>query len=144
MSPTTRQEQGEQAAQRWNTAHPIGTQVIAYPVTRDDAPLYTWTRSRAWTLGHGDPVVTVEGYTGGICLTHIDTVDGWVLTSRNYLAIEAAIDRDGTFTKQYTRSVDGRIATVGMRIGEKPGHVVAFFGDTIVRRRSGIYTVRRP
>ena len=66
----------------------------------------------------------------------------WVLAPENYLAIEAVIDRDGTFTKQYTRSVDSRITTVGMRIGEKPGHVVAFFGDTIVRHGKGRYTVR--
>ncbi|MCX5601581.1 hypothetical protein OOK29_25865 [Streptomyces phaeochromogenes] len=30
------------------------------------------TRSAAWTLGHGEPVVLVDGYSGGIALTHID------------------------------------------------------------------------
>ena len=28
----------------------------------------------AWTLGHGEPVVSVEGYAGGICLDHVDVI----------------------------------------------------------------------
>ncbi|WP_326700242.1 hypothetical protein OG909_24920 [Streptomyces sp. NBC_01754] len=47
-----------------------------YPVTRDDEALTTVTRSRAWTLGHGAAVVSVEGYSGGIRLTHVDPAPG--------------------------------------------------------------------
>jgi hypothetical protein len=32
----------------------------------------TVTRSVAWELGHGQPVVLVEGESGGICLEHVD------------------------------------------------------------------------
>lgn len=46
--------------------------VVAYPSTRDDAPLITRTRSEAWTLGHGAAVVLVDGYSGGIALAHVD------------------------------------------------------------------------
>ncbi|WP_265692371.1 hypothetical protein [Streptomyces griseolus] len=63
-------------ADEWNARYPVGTPVTAYPVTRDDEALTTVTRSRAWTLGHGAAVVSVEGYSGGICLTHVDPVPG--------------------------------------------------------------------
>ncbi|WP_049569100.1 hypothetical protein [Streptomyces sp. SBT349] len=128
-------------ADAWNAAHPVGTQVVAYPATRADEPLYTWTRSMAWALGHGEPVVLVEGRSGGIALSHVDPVDGWVLTPKSYAGIDAATDRDGAFAKAYTRYVDGKLATVGLRIGEKPGHVVAMFGDTIHHTADGTYTV---
>ncbi|QCX81164.1 hypothetical protein C9F11_37905 [Streptomyces sp. YIM 121038] len=55
---------------------PVGTRVAAYPMTRDEEPLLTATRTPAWNLGHGAPVVSVEGYAGGICLTHIDIRTG--------------------------------------------------------------------
>lgn len=69
-------------ADQFNARHPIGTPVIAYPGVRPEYAaeiglreyprLQTRTRSRAWNLGHGEPVVAVEGYAGGICLEHID------------------------------------------------------------------------
>lgn len=66
-------------ADEFNTRHPVGTAVVAYPLTRpeDNQPdfferLETVTSSPAWTLGHGVPVVSVDGYQGGIALTHID------------------------------------------------------------------------
>lgn len=59
----------------WNTLYPVGTKVHAYPGTLTDDPLHTVTRSPAWTLGHGEPVVLVEGATGGITLDHIHPTD---------------------------------------------------------------------
>jgi len=65
-------------AAQWNQRYPIGTAVIAYPGVRPEfglteyPRLVTHTRSRAWNLGHGTPVVAVEGYAGGISLEHID------------------------------------------------------------------------
>lgn len=69
-------------ADDWNAQRPGGTPVTAYPGTRNDEPLYTRTRSAAWTLGHGAAVVAVEGYTGGIALSHVDA--GWAPTSESY------------------------------------------------------------
>ncbi|MDW6057984.1 hypothetical protein SAZ11_07765 [Streptomyces sp. FXJ1.4098] len=85
--------------EQWNALYPIGTPVVAYPGVRPEDPLAvavrkrqadgrfvdqadadlcraltTVTRTAAWTLGCGDPVVSVEGYAGGICLTHIDVI----------------------------------------------------------------------
>lgn len=69
--------------ERWNSLYPIGTPVIAYPGFRPEHPaadslgctrLETVTRSRAWPLGHGTPVVLVDGYSGGIDLDHIDVL----------------------------------------------------------------------
>lgn len=64
-------------ADQWNDRYPIGTPVVAYPGARPDVDptgrrLLTRTRSQAWTLGHGTPVVKVDGQAGGIALTHVD------------------------------------------------------------------------
>lgn len=83
-------------ADEWNALYPVGTPVLAYPGIRPEHPvavayrnaaeagrtlrnepdpckrLETTTRTLAWTLGHGEPVVSVDGYGGGIALTHID------------------------------------------------------------------------
>lgn len=68
-------------ADEWNARYLIGTPVVAYPLTRpeDGIPSYfeqlvSRTRTPAWTLGHGEPVVSVVGYAGGICLTHVDVI----------------------------------------------------------------------
>ncbi|MCT9092932.1 hypothetical protein N4G70_29270 [Streptomyces sp. ASQP_92] len=87
-------------ADEFNALYPVGTPVVAYPFVRPEHPiavafrkaadagrrrgaepvpcerLDTRTRSVAWSRGHGAPVVLVEGYSGGICLTHIDVVNG--------------------------------------------------------------------
>lgn len=86
-------------AETWNRLYPVGTPVVAYPSVRPEHPvavayrkaveagrtvtgemnpctrLETTTRTPAWTLGHGTPVVSVEGYAGGIALTHIDVIE---------------------------------------------------------------------
>jgi len=59
---------------------PVGTAVLAYPARRpeDDSDakvLNTRTRSEPWLVG-GQLVVLVDGYAGGIALTHIDEVAG--------------------------------------------------------------------
>ncbi|MFI5992405.1 hypothetical protein ACIBAC_11210 [Streptomyces sp. NPDC051362] len=61
-------------AETFNSRFPIGTPVFAYPATRDDEALISRTRTPAWELGHGEPVVSVDGYAGGICLTHVDVM----------------------------------------------------------------------
>lgn len=86
-------------AEEFNALYPIGTPVVAYPGIRPEHPaaiswarrsregqtfgapnpckrLATVTRTPAWTLGHGEPVVSVEGYPGGISLDHIDVGGG--------------------------------------------------------------------
>lgn len=83
-------------AAQFNARYPVGTPVVAYPFVRPEHPvavryreavaaglprkpeddpctrLDTVTRTPAWTVGHGEPVVSVEGYAGGISLEHVD------------------------------------------------------------------------
>lgn len=81
----------------FNVRFPVGTRVVAYPGVRPEHPvavtyqrrlklglthdvdpcerLCTVTRTPAWTLGHGEPVVSVVGYAGGIALSHVDVAD---------------------------------------------------------------------
>ena len=89
--------EGQRQADEFNSAYPIGTPVVAYTIVRPEDPLAvahqkriaegrtygasdpckrltTVTRTPAWILGHGEPVVSVDGYAGGICLPHIDIV----------------------------------------------------------------------
>jgi hypothetical protein len=75
---TRKNESTHPTAAWWNHHYPAGTPVLAYPLVRPDDPcaadlcerLETRTRSQAWNLGHGEPVVLVEDYAGGIALTH--------------------------------------------------------------------------
>lgn len=59
-------------ADDWNARYPVGTQVLAFPGAREGRALLTRTRSEAWQVASGTPVVAVEGYAGGIALTHIE------------------------------------------------------------------------
>ncbi len=53
----------------WNAKHPIGTRVRVTSVAAHDGhPAVTFdsaTRSKCWALGDGNPVVLVDGKTGG-------------------------------------------------------------------------------
>ena len=63
-------------AARWNETHPIGTRVV---LTDDFGARHeTETRSVAWLLGDGSPVVKVRGWPGGYALERIraDTEKG--------------------------------------------------------------------
>lgn len=137
-------------AQQWNSRYDVGTFVVAYPATRSDAPLITRTRSEAWTLGHGAAVVSVDGYSGGIHLTHVDPAPDCTdtfelpLTRCNLNAVDNWLDKAGVFAKGYWESVDGRLTVTGLRIGsDYKDRVVAKFGDTIVRHANGTHTVRK-
>lgn len=87
-------------AKEFNSRYPVGTPVMAYPGIRPEDPvavayqerlkaghvqrndsdpctrLETATRTPAWALGHGEPVVSVHGYPGGISLEHVDVIEG--------------------------------------------------------------------
>ena len=53
---------------------PTGTVVLAFPGSRDGRAIYTQTRSEPWTLPSGERVVMVNGYPGGIALSHIEVM----------------------------------------------------------------------
>jgi hypothetical protein len=66
----------------------------------------------------------------------------WQLSLHNYSDVDWHLDRDGVFAKGFTQEVDRRIKLVGIRIGIKPDHVVARFGDHVIRHPDGRWTVR--
>jgi len=57
---------GRWAVAVWNGRCPAGTPV--HLMEDDGSVTETRTRSAAWQLGHGQPVVLVEGRTGGYSL----------------------------------------------------------------------------
>lgn len=63
------------SVEEFNAAHPIGTPVTFWPGAREGAGTASTTRSKAFTLGSGDAVVMVEGYPGGIALTHVQPTE---------------------------------------------------------------------
>lgn len=65
---------GELTAAQWNVQYPVGTRVKAYPGVYGEDGFTTWTTSKAWTLSGRTPVAIVEGYSGGIALTHLDPI----------------------------------------------------------------------
>lgn len=151
---------GQQQADAWNSAHPVGTRVIAYPSVRpefdtklaEQTRLVTTTRTPAWILGHGTPVVSVHGKAGGIDLEHVDIDhdsplrDGELLahtlTVENLARFDDWLDKLGIYAKGYWETVDGKLAVTGLRIGSGPDRVVAKYGDTVIRRADGSFTVR--
>lgn len=64
------------------------------------------------------------------------------LFSTTLYAIDTWLDRLGVFTKQHFESVAGELIITGLRIGHRPEHVVAKFGDIISRHYDGHHTVR--
>lgn len=61
----------------WNLLYPSGTPVRFYPVLPPTAaapPVDTVTRSEAWELGGGHPVVLIAGRTGGVHLEHLEVL----------------------------------------------------------------------
>ena len=152
---------GQQEADAFNAAYPVGTRVIAYPSVRPEfdaeraaqTRLVTTTRTPAWILGHGTPLVSVHGYSGGIVLEHVDIDhdsplgDGEILahtlTPENLNRFDDWIDMLGIYAKGYWETVDGKLAVTGLRIGTGPDRVVAKFGDTIIRHEDGHFSVRQ-
>lgn len=60
-------------ADEWNRLHKTGVGVV---VKLDDGSLWhTKTRSEAWNLGHGQPVVMLEGKSGGYDLSRITPME---------------------------------------------------------------------
>lgn len=62
-------------AEQFNEKYPVGTKVLYWPWVREGKDgIPSSTRTPAWTLGNGDPLVSVYGKAGGILLTHIEVL----------------------------------------------------------------------
>ena len=79
---------------------------------------------------------------------HVDGCDGAahvacrVLTPSTLYAVDTWLDNAGVFAKQYWEQVDGELVITGLRIGHRPDHLLAKFGDAIVRHYGGTHSVR--
>jgi hypothetical protein len=60
------------SAEEFNRLFPVGTRVRFYPVAGRPEYEQTVTRSEAWELGHGQPVVKVQGRAGGVGLAWLE------------------------------------------------------------------------
>lgn len=58
----------------FNRRHPIGTPVRFWPGVREGEGRVSKTRTPAWLMSSA-VVVSVEGYAGGIALSHIEVTD---------------------------------------------------------------------
>lgn len=58
-------------AAAWNSRHPVGTPVTYWPGVKQGPGRTSRTRTPAWVVGGHSAVVSVEGYAGGIALTHV-------------------------------------------------------------------------
>lgn len=61
-------------AEEFNTRYPIGTRCFYWPGTKSEPPHHGFTRSEAWELDCGEPVVKITGYAGGIALEHVEII----------------------------------------------------------------------
>ena len=60
----------------WNRENPPGTRVRYWCGPCVGPGDISRTRSVAWELGDGRPVVLVEGKSGGVALTHVEALRG--------------------------------------------------------------------
>ena len=58
-------------ASAFNAHCPVGTPVRYWPGALEGDGCWGHTRSEAWELPSGEPVVLVTGYAGGIALSHV-------------------------------------------------------------------------
>jgi hypothetical protein len=65
----------------------------------------------------------------------------WHLLPRDTSRIADEIGRYRVFFKGYWQEVDGKLQTVGLRIGADNHRVVAFYGDWIIRHPDGEWAV---
>ena len=64
-------------ATAWNASVPIGTKVRYWPILPpipSAPPVDAATRSEAWELGSGHPVVKITGKAGGVHLDHLEVL----------------------------------------------------------------------
>lgn len=61
-------------ADEWNARYPVGTWVEFWPGSRSGVGFTSTTRSPAWPLGDGTPVVSIDGVSGDIWLAHVQPI----------------------------------------------------------------------
>ena len=76
----------------------IGTPVIYWSIIKDNGkkigPKKTKITSDVWTLGHGDIVCKVEGVSGGVLISHLDTITPGSLMAAKLAGLTDVSDED--------------------------------------------------
>ena len=129
----------------WNERHEVGAVVHYWPGSRGAAPRVSRTRSEAWMLGDHTPVVMVEGYAGGIALTHVEVLDGpELLVALHALAVEAdhnaAVHTDRTAIEASLaahREHDAACEAYRRKHHPRAHRLVAVFGEVFTVSRTG-------
>lgn len=67
----TAKRRGQLVVQDFNKRFTPNTPCFYQPVRGEDKWYPTRTRSEAWLLGHGEPVVKVDGASGCVCISHL-------------------------------------------------------------------------
>ena len=62
-------------SEEWNEAYPVGTKVRYFPIMGEHDSIDTTTRSPAWDLAQGTPIVAVTGKSGGVSLDHLKVIE---------------------------------------------------------------------
>lgn len=109
---------------------PVGTPVLAWPGSRDERALLTRTRTDVWVTS-GQHLVSVDGYAGGIALTHIE-----VLPTPG-----SASDRDTLAALRYVVSYARRRSAAGSLDGHWEAPDWESLVDGIVTRLEAVVAV---
>lgn len=68
-----------ESAADWNAQYPLGAPVKYWPVMSPECPvMLSYTRSSAWTLTNGEPLVSIFGVSGGVSLRHCVEIGDFV------------------------------------------------------------------
>ena len=65
------QRRGQKVVEEFNKQFTPNTPCFYQPVRGEDKWYPSRTRSEAWLLGHGEPVVKIDGATGCVCISHL-------------------------------------------------------------------------
>lgn len=107
-------------ADEFNAAYPVGTPVLYWPGARRGIGSRSKTRTPAWEMNSKDTVVSVDGYGGGIALTHIE-----VLPVIPEPTIESIIDdivalpNENSFPMAFSRASAAHVAPSVLKIVNK-------------------------
>jgi len=76
----------------------VGTPVIYWGVVKQNGqrlnPLKTVIASEAWELGHGEVVCKVVGRSGGVAISHLDTISPGSLMAAKLQGLNEISDED--------------------------------------------------
>ena len=64
----------QQQVDKFNEDNAIGTPVSYWPGLREGTGRDSFTTTPAWVMGGHSAMVTVDGYSGGIALSHVKAI----------------------------------------------------------------------